>query len=112
MTEPCEPFEVDVRREQGRTCLALRGELDLSTVGRLEAALGEHAGSGEALVVDLRELAFVDSTGLRALFTVDASADVTFVRGSDHVHRVFEVTGLHERFRFVADPGDLDAPAG
>ena len=44
--------------------LTLRGELDLATAGRLEAAL---ADGGGPVVLDLSALTFMDSTGVRTL---------------------------------------------
>jgi anti-anti-sigma factor len=52
------------RDDQGRCRLTLRGELDLGTAEQLEQALAE--ANGEVLL-DLRGLSFMDSTGVRVL---------------------------------------------
>lgn len=58
-------FDLTVDRdERGATRLTLRGELDLGTAERLEQALA--AAYGEVLL-DLRGLTFMDSTGVRVL---------------------------------------------
>jgi anti-sigma B factor antagonist len=57
-------FDLTVGREAGATRLVLRGELDLATAPRLEHALAE---AGEGVLLDLRGLTFMDSTGVRAL---------------------------------------------
>ena len=59
-------FAIEASREPaGRVVLALSGELDLVTEPQLAAALDEAAG--QPVRIDLSELAFMDSTGLRAL---------------------------------------------
>ena|SRR5438876_943798 len=91
--------------------LSLRGELDIASAGRLEDALAEiEALTYQQLVIDLRGLDFMDSTGLRIILGADARArvagrTVTVVRGSDAVTRLFRITGLDERLTIV------DAPA-
>jgi anti-anti-sigma factor len=57
-------FDLTVAREAGATRLTLRGELDLGTAAQLERALAE---AGEDVVLDLRGLTFMDSTGVRLL---------------------------------------------
>ena len=57
-------FDLIAAPEQGRIRLTLRGELDLGSAGRLERALREHGGP---VLLDLRELTFMDSTGVRVL---------------------------------------------
>lgn len=62
-------FEVIAERdEQGATRLRLRGELDLATVDKLRIAVQEGLGSSRHLVIDLSDLAFIDSSGLRELY--------------------------------------------
>jgi anti-anti-sigma factor len=57
-------FDLTVAHEQGTTRLTLRGELDLGTAGQLESALAEADGD---VLLDLRGLTFMDSTGVRVL---------------------------------------------
>jgi anti-anti-sigma factor len=47
--------------------LAVRGELDLATAPEFEAAVGAHLQAGRPVLVDLAELVFLDSTGVRSL---------------------------------------------
>ena len=60
-------FDLEVEHNGGRARVAVRGELDLGTVGRLERCLAELLERREAVLLDLRELTFLDSTGLCAL---------------------------------------------
>jgi anti-anti-sigma factor len=57
-------FDLTVTEEDGGWRVALRGELDLGSVERLERALDECGGD---VVLDLRGLTFMDSTGVRVL---------------------------------------------
>jgi anti-sigma B factor antagonist len=58
-------FDLTVTRQEGACRVALRGELDLGSAPQLERALAA-AGDGEVLL-DLRGLTFMDSTGVRVL---------------------------------------------
>jgi anti-anti-sigma factor len=87
------------------------GTLDLATVPVLEEQLAELRSAGfREVIVDLRELVFMDSTGLRLLLRWDAAARndgfwLGFVPGAPEVQRVFELTGTNDRITFV-DPGE------
>ena len=60
--------------EHGSVRVEPRGELDLASAGRLEACLDELSSSGKTVIVDLRGLTFMDSTGVRLLLqTADAA---------------------------------------
>jgi anti-anti-sigma factor len=50
--------------ERGASVLTLRGELDLATAEQLERALAQ---AGDEVLLDLRGLTFMDSTGVRGL---------------------------------------------
>ncbi len=93
----------------GRVTVALTGELDLSSVGKVEEALRRAEADPPALLVlDLSELNFLDSTGLRCVVTADERAReqgrrLVIVRGPDAVQRVFSITRLEERLEMVDD---------
>jgi anti-sigma B factor antagonist len=85
------------------------GELDLSTVAKVQEELRRvEASSPATLVVDLSKLTFLDSTGLRCIVTADERARaegrrIVIVRGPDAVQRVFAITRLEERLEMVDD---------
>lgn len=74
------------------------GSLDLHTVGPIEEAVRELRESGfETIVVDLRGLDFLDSSGLGMLLSLRNTARRTdhkleIIRGPRLVQRVFELT--------------------
>lgn len=86
--------------------LELFGELDLGSVPALERELDALTAPGRTVVLDLRALAFMDSTGLRTILAADerlrgADARLVLVRGPKAVDRVFRITGTAERLEFV-----------
>ena len=94
--------------------ISLTGELDLSGAGPLEEEIARIvAADGIARVVlDLRELEFMDSSGLRmvALAARRLSADdraLVLVRGRDAVQRVFEITRMGDHLTFVDEPDEV-----
>jgi anti-sigma B factor antagonist len=91
----------------------LSGELDISGADEIEQAIEEveRSASGN-LVIDLRRLAFMDSTGLRLILSADArardrGAELIIVRGPEAVDRVFRMAALDQRLRFVDEPGQI-----
>ena len=101
------PFHCDVAQTDGVVRIVPRGELDMSSVPVLEDKLrAARAAGGRRLVVDLRELEFMDSTGLTLLTRWSRGADrdgyaLELVRGDPRVHRLFEITGMDAFFSFV-----------
>jgi len=102
-----DPFRCDLVPDNGRVLVRLGGELDLSSTPVLEQRLREALdGGGRRLVVDLRNLDFMDSTGLTLLVRWARGAEqdgyeLALVRGEERVHRLFEITGLDSRFTFT-----------
>jgi anti-sigma B factor antagonist len=102
---------LDVRTEDrdGLVRMALMGELDLSSVAKVQEELRRiEADAPATLVVDLSKLTFLDSTGLRCIVTADERAReqgrrIVIVRGPDAVQRVFAITRLEERLEIVDD---------
>jgi anti-anti-sigma factor len=90
------------------------GELDLSGAAVLEAEIERLAAEPElgTVVLDMRGLEFMDSSGLRLVVLADmrareAGRRFALVRGSETVHRVFEITRMSDRLDFIADPEDV-----
>jgi anti-anti-sigma factor len=61
-------FEIKQTTEDAKLTLALDGELDMRTIGELSAVVAEQLAKGaHDVTIDLRQLAFMDSSGLRLL---------------------------------------------
>jgi anti-sigma B factor antagonist len=104
-----EILEVTTKDSGEQVTVSLKGELDLSSVGKVQAELQRVEAEGPSLLIlDLSNLTFLDSTGLRAVVTADERARengrrFVIVRGPDAVQRVFSITRLEERLEIVDD---------
>jgi anti-anti-sigma factor len=89
--------------------VAPRGEIDLATVDQVREAVERERRQGEDMVLDLREVGFMDTSGLRYVLEIVDRAErdsfaLRIVRGPTPVQRVFEVSGLEPRLPFVDEP--------
>jgi anti-anti-sigma factor len=106
-------FEVDATTRDGVVELALRGELDIASFPLMEDRLREvESEKPDVIVFDLRDLRFMDSTGLRVILSADKRArrdgwKVAVVEGPEAVHRVFRLALLDRRLDFVTDPAEI-----
>ena len=93
-------FSIDVTEgDGGATTISVAGELDLATVDEFSRAVRSGLATG-AVVIDLRKVTFMDSSGVRALNTaLHAAADSDReLRVSESMHpsvvQVLEMTGM------------------
>jgi anti-anti-sigma factor len=104
------PLEITTEEAEGQIRVALVGELDIASTPQFEESLEKIEASAPAvLVLDLRKVEFIDSTGLRAVIAADERARsggrrLVVVRGTAAVERVFSVTQLDQRLEIVDDP--------
>jgi anti-sigma B factor antagonist len=98
------------RPRSGVVCVALSGELDLSSAYRFDAELRRIEQTGpDMLIVDPRDLVFMDSAGLSRLLAAHQRARrggwrFGLIRGSDAVQRMLWMTATHERFLTLPEP--------
>jgi anti-sigma B factor antagonist len=104
-------LEITPRPLRGARCLALRGELDVAAVPQLEQALDAAiADSTGAFLVDLCELEFLDSSGIRVLLRARAllgreDRTLALVCPPGPVRRPLELTGVADLFTTYASRG-------
>jgi anti-anti-sigma factor len=84
----------------GERVIRLRGELDIESAPDLERVLLRSRPAGQRVVVDLTELKFMDSTGLRVLLRARAAADdgrweINLRNVPPTIRRLFDMTGVH-----------------
>lgn len=107
-------FEVETGEQGDAVHVTLSGDLDLSTAKRAEQAIEDAERVGpKTVVIDLRGLSFMDSTGLRVLVSADKRARrsnrrTVIVQGPSAVRRVFEITRLDERLDIVDSPDQIE----
>lgn len=103
-------LEVRIGRD-GRA--ALSGELDILTVPRLEEALATSTDGG-ALILEVADLTFIDSTGLRAIVRLagrrEALGPVILSRPTPHVLEVLQISGVMGATPNLEAAGDGSEP--
>jgi anti-sigma B factor antagonist len=98
--ETFRPFSIDVEPERDIVRVCPRGDVDLATVGQLREQIEELIAAGFVRVLlDLRGVTFLDSTGLRLVLELYRTSradgwDLRIIEGPDELQRVFDVTGL------------------
>jgi anti-anti-sigma factor len=110
--------QLDLHTEEGEggVTVQLAGELDLSTADRFRDELARVEALEPAnVIVDLRGVTFMDSTGLRLLLGAQRSCEedgrrFAIIRGQQQVQDLFRVAGLDEVFEIVGDPAELGGP--
>ena len=95
--------------------LRVSGEVDLGSAGALRAAVEDLlARPGGLTVLDLSEVTFLDSAGLKVLDDMqqqagEADGTVALVCPEPRILRLLEITGLSDRFPIHATPEDAAA---
>jgi len=101
-------LRISVAHEDDRVVLTLDGELDMASAPLLERAVEDPELAGKPLVVlDLQQLEFIDSTGLRIILTArklcgERDQELAVTQGSPQVERLLSITGMAEHLRTVA----------
>jgi anti-anti-sigma factor len=110
MALPPDEFSIAAEDRDGRALLTLHGELDLATAPEFEHLVNESIDEGREVVVDLRGLAFMDSSGIRVLVAAHARAGragtrLVVVRPGPEsaVAKIVEVAGLDRELTIVDD---------
>ncbi|HEX4805507.1 MAG TPA: STAS domain-containing protein [Conexibacter sp.] len=99
-----QPFRLTTHPRGERAVVELHGELDLGTVETVDREVRELRERGtRAIVLDMRPLAFIDSSGLRLLLRLDADARAhglgfAIAEGDGPVRRLLELTSLTDDF--------------
>jgi anti-anti-sigma factor len=98
---------------RGVVRVAMAGEFDLAGIEYFESVLAKvEAGSPQVVVIDLTDLEFMDSSGLRALVMADrrardAERRLAIVPGPRPVRRVFEITQLDSELDLIDSASSL-----
>ena len=106
MVKPTD-FEVFSKRSGDEARIGVRGELDIATAPRLEDAVARQLDTAaRSVLIDLRRVGFIDSSGLRLLIELhgrSASEGWTLgiVRPGEQAFAVFRITGADSQLPFV-----------
>jgi anti-anti-sigma factor len=113
MTHEPRQFHVGAERIGTKALVTVEGELDIATLPEFEQAITRMRAQGlERLVIDLRELAFLDSMSIELLLRLHGEltatgAELVVVRGPRAVNRIFDLMELERVLTLVDEPPDL-----
>lgn len=105
-----EQLRIGIRQTQDRLIFELDGELDLASSTLLgEALAGADLERMSMVVLDLRRVSFVDSTGLKAIFAARNAVTghgrrFAVTEGSAQVQRLLSLTRLNEHLQTIDTP--------
>lgn len=109
-------FGIETTTIGAAAVVSLHGELDVLVAPAVEERIRlALATQPAALALDLRDLSFMDSTGVHALIATERHCrglGIRFllVRGSEAVDHLLALCGLEGRFEMISDPRQLAAP--
>jgi anti-anti-sigma factor len=99
-----QPYGFTVGQSNGYCVVRAEGELDIAAIGDLQAAVTAARRRAHDVVVDLRDVAFMDTFALRALATLQWDMDDgrLHVVSGDGVQRVLDVTGARGALNWIS----------
>ena len=106
-------FTVQLQPLSDAALIVVSGELDIASAPELEQMLDQvEPELTKLVIVDLRELEFMDSTGLSIIVRAhqrlsECDCELTLIKGQPQVQRLLDLTGVADRLRLVAEPGEL-----
>ncbi len=93
--------------------LALHGELDLLAAPLLQSEIeSNEAGATGILVLDLDDVQFIDSAGLRVILMAHKRAKASgqklaLTPGSQQVQRLLSIAGVSEHLQTISTPNEI-----
>jgi anti-sigma B factor antagonist len=115
MSTPYTPFSLSVAPNREEVSVVVRGDIDIRSADQVEAAGRELASTGfDVIVIDLRAVEFIDSTGLKALLRLREHCGQEKTRlalvapRQSSLLRIFDVTGTHGLFQWRVQPERSD----
>jgi stage II sporulation protein AA (anti-sigma F factor antagonist) len=109
---PTDDFTVEVQRHPGAAVVSPAGEIDVATVDQLRERLLACEADSPMVVLDLRRVEFMDTSGLQLVFECQRRAQAggpafALVRGSRQIERLFEIAGFGPGLRVLDDPAEV-----
>jgi anti-sigma B factor antagonist len=106
-------FTVQLQPRSDVALIVVSGELDIASAPELEQTFEQiRPDLTKLVIVDLRELEFMDSTGLSIIVRAhqrlaEHGCELTLIKGPPQVQRLLDLTGLADRLRVGSEPGEL-----
>ena len=89
---------IEIKRNAEVTSIVLGGRLDTTTAPALDKTINEDVGEVKNLVLDLKDLEYISSAGLRVLLSAQKKMQkigtMKVVNVREEVMEVFEMTGF------------------
>ncbi len=109
-------FSISSRRLDDGILVALSGDVDLATAQVVDEELRRAEQSESLIVLDLGEVSFMDSTGLRAVILADQrlrerGASLRIARVPVQVSRLFDLVGIREHLTIDGHEAGLGEPS-
>ena len=93
-------LNIDKNLDGDALFVALEGRLDTTTAPELEDSLKESFEGIRSLIIDLENLEYISSAGLRVLLftqkTMNKQGEMKVVKAGDAIMEIFEVTGFSD----------------
>jgi len=101
-----EPFQAELRRRGDTIVVVASGEIDLAYADELEAGLRAALNRSLRVVLDLRDVEFLDCAGLRRILDFqqlvrEAGGEFALIPGPSQVQRLFDVTRVSGALCFI-----------
>jgi anti-sigma B factor antagonist len=102
-------LRLDTRRIRDDAFVSVEGDVDLTTFAAVASALDAARVGASVVVLDLREVVFMDTSGLRLVISEQQRAQAdgyrfVVVPGTGRVQRLFEIAGFPHGHPLFADP--------
>ena len=89
---------INKTKKEDQLTVAVEGRIDTVTSPELEGSLKESMGDAEKLVIDLKDVDYISSAGLRVLLgahkTMSRKGGLKIINAADSIMEIFEVTGF------------------
>lgn len=89
---------INTKKDGNEMTIAISGRLDTSTAPKLEAAIKDDIGGIRNLIIDVKDLDYISSAGLRVLLStqkkMNQQGKMKVVNVNETVMEIFEITGF------------------
>jgi anti-sigma B factor antagonist len=102
-------FRLRVHEEGEHTVVVLGGDVDLESGAELADGIGSAAARARNLVIDVRRVTFMDSTGIKAILAASEHVEIVVRGPGAAVRRLLQLTGADQ---VVGIEGEAPEPAG
>lgn len=105
-------LQIQVSREPDRVVVSLAGELDMANAPLLQETIEREQLTAKIVVLDMQQLQFIDSTGLRIILATrercsEQGRQFAITRGSEQVQRLLSITGVAAHLRTLDTPDEM-----